>query len=37
MHSVFEKAGQLITGNDALIGGILRTTLYMAFISSAIA
>ena len=37
MHSVFEKAGQLITGKDALIGGILKTTMHMAFISSAVA
>jgi len=37
MHSVFEKAGQLLLGKDELIGGILKTTMHMAFISSAVA
>ena len=37
MNSVFEKAGQLILGKDALVGGILRTTMEMALVSSAIA
>ena len=37
MASSFEKAGQLILEKDALVGGILKTTLHMAFISSAIA
>lgn len=37
MSSVFAKARDLIVGNDPLIGGILRTTMYMALISSAIA
>ena len=37
MSSVFAKARDLIVGNDPLIGGILRTTMYMALVSSAIA
>lgn len=37
MNSVFEKARDLIFGSDPLIGGILSTTMHMAFISSAVA
>lgn len=37
MNSAFEKARQLILGKDALVGGILSTTMEMALVSSAIA